>query len=173
MPLLIEQSEPDVKLAFEVHRNANIVKIRLAAANMHAVTDGTSDEKIEVGLSFHAKQVPAPPDLLRLHVAFKMEGFPESPPRKRKAKVDPTALVECTYEVDYKMQQEFTLTPEHVRAFREGNAIFNLWPYFREFLQSHVTAMALPPFVAPLLRIQPKLPAPTQEPRVRKKTQPQ
>jgi len=64
----------------------------------------------------------------------------------------------------------FEITSEHARAFQEGTAIFNLWPYFREFVQSHLVAMALSAFTAPFLRIQPKPVTAVPEPGKRKKS---
>ena len=56
-----------------------------------------------------------------------------------------------------------------MKAFQNGNAIFNLWPYFRECLQNNLQRMGLPPLTAPFLRLQlkPKLrkPGPQTEAR--------
>lgn len=171
MAIVIRQNESDVKLAFDVHRHAEIVKIRLASASMRAEDfRDTSEQNLQIRFAYESAHKPAQVGVLRIQVKFRMQGSVKQDSETSREKAKAAVKVECIFEADYSLKPEFEITPEHIRAFREGNAIFNLWPYFREFLQSHVTAMALPPFVAPFLRIQPKLPAPTPEARSRKKS---
>jgi hypothetical protein len=48
------------------------------------------------------------------------------------------------------------LTPERVKAFKDGNAIFIAWPYCRQYPQNSLQRMGLPPLAAPFLRLQPQ-----------------
>jgi hypothetical protein len=80
----------------------------------------------------------------------------EGAPDQAEKRVGPVVTVECAYEVDYLVREKFELRADHVTAFKDGNAIFNAWPYFREFLQSSLQRMGLPPLVAPFLRLQPR-----------------
>ena len=67
--------------------------------------------------------------------------------------------VECAYAADYTIIRDgFVPSSEQAKAFREGNAIFNLWPYFREYLQSSLLKMGLPALTAPFLCLRPKAP---------------
>jgi hypothetical protein len=124
--------------------------------------------------NFKSKPLSAPPNVLRLEIAFRMAGIeeqeqggkdaPEKKPDDKKP--EPVVLVECAYEVDYILREGFAITSEHVQAFKDGNVIFNAWPYFREYLQNTLQRMGLPPLTAPFLRLQPK-----PEPRKREKHQ--
>ena len=174
--IFIEQSQDESKLAFEVNQSAAINRIRLARAKVASrAIDEAPAIPIAVIFNFKSKLIAAPPNLLRLEIAFRMAGIEgqeedttDTPERKRvEKKPDPVVLVECAYEVDYLLREGFEITPEHVKAFKDGNAIFNTWPYFREYLQNNLQRMGLPPLTAPFLRLQPK-----PKPRKREKNQP-
>lgn len=46
-----------------------------------------------------------------------------------------------------------TITPEQTDAFGKVNGLFNIWPYWRELVQSITTRMALPPLTLPVLHV--------------------
>ncbi len=45
------------------------------------------------------------------------------------------------------------ITPEQTDAFGKVNGLFNIWPYWRELVQSITTRMALPPLTLPVLHV--------------------
>jgi len=163
--IVIEQSQDETKLAVEVHLNAAISRIRLARAKVVSrAIDEAPKTHIAVVFNFKSKPLNAPASILRLEIAFRMAGIEEKEDAEEGAldkktgdkKPEPVILVECAYEVDYVLREGFEITSEHMKAFKDGNAIFNAWPYFREYLQNNLQRMGLPPLVAPFLRIQPK-----------------
>lgn len=163
--IVIEQNQDETKLAFEVHQNAAIDRIRLARAKVASqVIEERPRAPIAVMFTFKSKPITTPSSVLRLEIAFRMVGVEEKEEGKKDApekkpedkKPEPVVLVECAYEVDYALREGFSITPEHVKAFKDGNAIFNTWPYFREYLQNNLQRMGLPPLTAPFLRLQPK-----------------
>jgi hypothetical protein len=163
--IVIEQNLDELKLASEVNQNAAINRIRLARGKVASqAMDEGPEAPIEVMFNFKSKPLTAPSNVLRLEIAFRMAGTEEreeatkNKPEKKSAdkKPEPVIQVECAYEVDYALRKDFSITPEHVKAFKDGNAIFNTWPYFREYLQNNLQRMGLPPLTAPFLRLQPK-----------------
>ena len=168
--IVIEQSADDARLAFEVHRNVDIHRLRLSRSRLdapipHAPADEESSRSISVSFTYGSKALQAPPGALRLEVRFRMTGTVESkdliaagdaPPQAKKS--DRAIFVECVWEVDYLLKGEFRISDEQTKAFKDGNAIFNAWPYFREYLQSSMERMGLPPLAAPFLRLEPRLP---------------
>jgi hypothetical protein len=170
--IVIEQNQDETKLAFEVNQNAAINRIRLARAKVASkAMDEGPRAPISVMFTFRSKPMTAPSNVLALEIAFRMEGveekregkknLPEKKPGNKR--LEPMVLVECAYEVDYVLREGFAITPEQVKAFKNGNAIFNTWPYFREYLQNNLQRMGLPPLTAPFLRLQPKPRSPEQE----------
>jgi hypothetical protein len=71
--------------------------------------------------------------------------------------------VECTYELCYKLKEGYKPQENEIEAFKDGNAVFNCWPYFREFLQDITARMGQAPPPLPFLRVVPK-PAVSGEP---------
>jgi preprotein translocase subunit SecB len=60
----------------------------------------------------------------------------------------------ATFELVYIIQkQDVKITQDQLNDFGRLNAMFNVWPYWREFVQNTVTRMNLPPLVLPLFRI--------------------
>jgi len=65
-------------------------------------------------------------------------------------------IISCRLEVAYELAEGYEPTSEQIDAFRQGNAIFNCWPYFREYVQNSVARMNYPPVTIPFLRMVPK-----------------
>lgn len=65
----------------------------------------------------------------------------------------------CKFTSEYLLTMERKPTRSELRAFARTNALFNVWPYWREFVQSMASRAGLPPLVVPLLQIRPALPA--------------
>jgi hypothetical protein len=61
--------------------------------------------------------------------------------------------VRAAFELTYHITDLSGLEPEHFEAFAQLNGVFNAWPFFREFLQSSVVRMGLPPFTLPVLHL--------------------
>lgn len=85
-----------------------------------------------------------------VEVSFEYSAWDSSEPPER------VFLINSTFEVSYEMMDEYAPPRDAIESFSRGTAVFNCWPYAREFL-SDVTARLghrAPPL--PLLRIAPK-----------------
>lgn len=149
--IVIEQDEQQTKLAFEVHRNSQLQRIRLARSRVESVAPEELASPLTVSFRFTSKRLDAPAGTLRLLVSFQMIAKPEQTTQV-------PVRVDASFEADYALAKGFAPTEQHVKAFKSGNAIFNVWPYFREYLQTTLVRMALPPLTAPFLRLQPAPP---------------
>ena len=160
-PITIQQTAEQAKLAFELHTHAEIESVRLLKSRVasRSLLEPLRGP-IALRLKHKARKAPAPEGVLRLEISFHLSGVEEKAAstegsgRGRK----PLALVECTWEVDYRLAEGYQPPAEAVKAFKDGNAVFNCWPYFREYVQNTITRMNLPPLTVPLLRLLPKLP---------------
>jgi preprotein translocase subunit SecB len=63
--------------------------------------------------------------------------------------------ISCTFRVGYEIQNEFQPSNEQCTAFLNCYAVFNVWPYVREFVQSVTQRMGINPPPLPFLRIDP------------------
>lgn len=165
MPLTIEQSEQEAALAYEVHSRAEIESVRLRKARLASRSLRESAAgPVRVRFTHKSRQIPGPEGFLRLEIEFRMrgDGGPEAPEGDLNTPSEPVVSVDCTWEVDYRLARGYEPSAEAVRAFKDGNAVLNCWPYFREFLQNTLTRMSLPPLTAPLLRLSVRSPERSQ-----------
>lgn len=166
----LEQSREEVSLAFEVHKNASITDVRLSKSRLtsHQLEE-SREGPIVVKFVIRSRSADAPKGILRVEVDFRMVGEVEASRAKGPAssKPLPVMTVESTYVVDYELREGFEPSAQHVKAFREGNVIFNCWPYFREYLQESVQRMGFPGLTAPFLRVERKPPKNGKKPPVK------
>jgi hypothetical protein len=61
----------------------------------------------------------------------------------------------CVYAIfraNYKLESLDGLSDAHIAAFATLNGAFNTWPYWREYLQSTLSRMGLPPITVPVFQ---------------------
>jgi hypothetical protein len=85
-----------------------------------------------------------------VEVSFEYTAWDSSEPPERLFKVD------CTFEVSYRLRDEYQPTEEEKSSFSKGTAVFNCWPYAREFLRDITARLGHQTPPLPLLRISPK-----------------
>lgn len=57
------------------------------------------------------------------------------------------------FELSYRVPEREAFSSEELDAFGQVNAVFNAWPYWREFVQSAFARMSLPNMIVPLFRV--------------------
>jgi len=87
---------------------------------------------------------------LIVEVSFEYSAWDASEPSER------LFLVNCTFEVAYELHDDYCPTNEQIVSFGRGTAVFNCWPYAREFLQAITSRLGHQTPALPLLRIVPK-----------------
>jgi hypothetical protein len=149
-PFLIEQTRDESLLAISLHQNAEICGIRLAHANASAISPEIAMKKdIAVSMDVKATRIGCEGESLVIEVGFSFKGT-QKPEQK---KCPPVISVESTFQVTYRLKPGFEPTDDQVRAFKDGNAIFNCWPYCRHYVQEQVLQMGYPPVTLPFLRV--------------------
>ena len=149
----IFQTKEETEHAVAVHQNVQISDVRLARAKNTGDHPGIAfKDNIVVSLNVKAKQVDAPTGQLMVEVNFRLMGSKKGNESKERT----VFCVECTFEVSYHIRPEFSPTAEQIKAFNDGNAIFNCWPYCRQYVQEMIQRMGYPPLVLPFLRVQTK-----------------
>jgi len=79
---------------------------------------------------------------------FVMEAKPEDA-KGASAVVEASASI----ELEYVFPDVGSLNEETIQSFGRINGVYNAWPYWREYVQSAVARMGLPPLVVPVYRI--------------------
>jgi hypothetical protein len=87
---------------------------------------------------------------LAVEISFEYTAWDSSDPPER------LFCIHCTFEALYRIREEYTPTEEGISSFSRGTAVFNCWPYAREFIQAMISRLGHTAPALPLLRIIPK-----------------
>jgi len=60
-------------------------------------------------------------------------------------------LIEATFVLIYNLLEPIDTTETDIQTFGQMNGLLNIWPYWRELVQSSTSRMGLPPIRVPLL----------------------
>lgn len=152
--IVVEQKPEAAKLAIQVHSNSAITRMRVRSAKLLGQSLAQKPEGATIDPKFHFKSrvIEAQTSFLLVRIDFRFQGIVQGKTSTPSAK--PLVDINCSYEVTYEIREGFDLTEKHAAAFAGGNAIFNAWPFFREFLHTSLQRMGFPPLTAPFLRLQ-------------------
>ena len=155
--MLISQAVEEIRLAFSVQSHCTLEDIRLSHCH---VSLENYEENLKSPFRIRLSKPTTHASLLshsslRVRATFAVEGQDSSKSPKSLFKV------ECSFDLNYSIQSDFRPGEAELKAFKDGNAIFNCWPYVREFVQNLTMRMDLDAPPLPLLRIAPKPPLET------------
>ena len=153
MSITIEQTKEQVADSFELNRHVYLRSIRMAKSSLWSesisMLEGVHGP-LESRIDFNPAEVKKLDSVLLLNTTFKFNVYAASASPAREV-----VRIECQFEAEYGLASGYTPAEGHIKAFHEGNAIFNCWPYFREYVQSSAVRMNYPPPPVPLLRLIP------------------
>lgn len=162
----LEQTQNDLLHSQELVAHVDIGTIKLRSANVfrqpHSVI--RTAKQLEIRVSFQTKQLELIESALISEIDFSFRAVPAATdPTESKEEAEDAIRIDCSIEAIYQVREDYKPTEEQRKAFLEGNAVFNCWPYFREFVQSCSARMELPVPPIPFLRVSVKGPEVEQE----------
>lgn len=149
--MLISQDQKEIHAAQAIRNQADLKEITLV--NCTAFKHGDeSDFQGPFHLAFRNKSIEAKLNgsLLVIQVSFESNGTDSSSSARTMFDIN------CTFELLYALPDGYVPTQVEIDAFKTGNAVFNCWPYAREFIQSIASRLGFHPPPIPLLRMSPK-----------------
>jgi len=149
--MLISQTKEQIKALSAVQANCEIQSVTLLSCNVTRAKEGSKFKEpysIKPALSNIASS--RCDGQLVVEVSFEYSAWDSSEPPERLFQVN------CTFEVTYQLNDGYNPTPEEITSFGRGTAVFNCWPYAREFLQDISSRIGHRAPTLPLLRIVPK-----------------
>jgi hypothetical protein len=150
--MIISQEQKELKAARELMLKSELKRVRLRRCHVELQGE-ESNLRVPFGLAEShnaAATLVGVDNTLRIEVAFSFQAFDAS-----EGKVS-LFSIQCSFDLDYELESGYHPGHEAIDAFKDGNAVFNCWPYARECVQSLAGRMALRPPPLPLLRIVPK-----------------
>jgi len=163
--MIISQDPEEISNALSLQLHCELK--RIALRHCHASIEGseeTGKPPFSLRFSHNSTANAITEGLLRIEVRFNIQSYDGSEP--------PVLLfgVECSFDADYEIEEKsFQPSEESIAAFKDGNAVFNCWPYARELVQNITSRMELHPPPIPLLRFIAKHPQPTSPPAEKKR----
>jgi hypothetical protein len=150
--MIISQEHEELRAALVLQSKCELKQIGLRQCHVSLEgSEQTLKKPFSLPVSFNSTANAITDGVLRIEVRFQIQCYDSSE--------TPSLLfnVECAFDIDYELDDKtFQPAPESIAAFKDGTAIFNCWPYAREFVQSMTGRMGIHPSPLPLLRMVPK-----------------
>jgi hypothetical protein len=145
-----QHGKSKIDLASVVSRKVQIDSVRListtASQSPRVLSEPPSDVELQSRTSVSA-------DLDRLVILI-LAQFRFVASCSEETVSEPDLTIEASFELSYSLASFDDIDDSHIQAFGELNGIYNGWPYWREFVQSTLSRMGLPPLTLPVYRPQ-------------------
>jgi len=162
---IIEQGREDRTNSFALNSRAELRDIRLVDARIGCPSRlADSPKNLEISVEFTPDCAHIEGSTLFVATSFTFKTGPAD------AIGEPVVFVHCRFEACYDLVEGYTPAKRELDAFREGNAIFNCWPFFREYVASTVVRSGYPPPPIGFLRLAPRVEPDAHEPSPEGKT---
>lgn len=129
-----------------------IENIRLVRADVFSqIRTAQEASNAEVKLSWSSKIEKEEPGRFTVRAALQVRIHSEG-------RDEAVVRIDAEHEVNYRYPVDFSIKADQLEHFARVNAIYNAWPFWREFVQSMMLRQGLPPFVLPLMKVEPHAP---------------
>lgn len=149
------------QLAGVIAKRVQIVSVQLMESQLSRHVRRNADIPSSLNLSYGIKvdyEFSPTEKGLDVSIAYRVEGRkaqPESEGESFDKTQDPEQPdvfeIQGMMAVEYKLRDLDGVEEQHVEAFARMNGIYNTWPYWREYVQSAVGRMGLPPVTLPVM----------------------
>lgn len=150
---LIEQTPEELKATAAFQTHAELVQIALKRfGGSSAEEDPAIKEGIELSLKHKPLKAVASSELAVFDIEIVFDALADGQAEKR------LFHIECCYELRYRLRKGYAPSKDELAAFHAGNALFQCWPFAREFVQNATQRMGLTVPPVPMFRVQLKRP---------------
>lgn len=147
MPYPVQQDSQEIARSRQVAAAVELVAVRLTQASFClSVEPDVIKPPLRIQIRVGSRSRP------RKKSSFSVEANLRLKATDASGKQAPTLELECAYLATYSLSADVDIRA--IRAFSRGNAVFNCWPYFREFVQDVCGRVGLPALTLPLFKMQ-------------------
>ena len=156
MAFEIAQDHRSFSRARRVASIAELSNVRLTALTVRSdFSVGQAPESLRLRIKVTSKAFLTHKEGFSAQARFRLIG------QGKKGSAKPLLDFRCSFMLDYSLPPDSAIKPSEIRAFAEGNAVFNGWPYFREIVQNTCARLGLSPPPVPLCKF--RIAAPKQD----------
>lgn len=135
-----------MELTGQVARQVQIESVNLVELVCRNNASSDSEQKLEVSVEAETSTVyDSAEEKLVVNAKCVMDARPDGG--------EIAVRIAATFAVVYRLPVSDEFTQDYYNAFAEINGLFNLWPYWRELVQSTTMRMGLPPLTLPVRRV--------------------
>lgn len=150
MSFEISQNPKQARLAASLQERSEILNIRLVESNANCKEPLRENMLNRLPFSLAVKFRPETFEVVGRNLCVITRFNFKIISEKDKAEL---VVLSCLLEAEYALSEGFEPSPQQIKAFKDGPAIFNCWPYFREYVRNTVARMNYPPPTIPFLWI--------------------
>jgi hypothetical protein len=158
----ISQTNEQIKALSSLQNHCEIEAVNLQSCTAQRAKAGSASFKepfsVKPALSNISSSIQG--HQFVVDVAFEYAAWDASEPPER------LFCINCAFEVIYRLNNGYQPSEEEKASFGRGTAVFNCWPYAREFLRDMTARLGHQTPALPLLRITPKKVESAEQPKV-------
>ena len=145
----VEKKITDFKSLSRVVSKAELVNIYLLNCDVKRTIDALSYDNIEADISFSGQLLSENENDFTAIVKLFVTGRPADDNEKV------VVNISGEYILTYDLKDKKGLTTDDIKTFCGMNSPYNIWPFWREFVQTMSNKMDIPVLVMPLLKFRP------------------
>jgi len=142
----------NIERAQLVARSVQLLDVVLRDAKVSAPEGSGETNAGEFELEQKYRAWPDPPADGRLQVTAQL--FLKASAADAEGVMEARLEIEAAFRLAYGLPADAEYPADAIRHFAEVNGVFNVWPYWRELVQSLSTRVGLPAIVLPVFRPQ-------------------
>lgn len=139
-----------LKLLSKVVTRVDLTSIHLMKSSFWRSMDALNYERVGLEISTSGVLLEVRDDCILAKAVFSLSGSPSvSGETKERNEV---VSITAEYILMYALTKKPMPTEKELQNFCDINAVYNAWPYWREFVHSTMDRMGLPTMTMPLLK---------------------
>jgi len=143
----IERDPEDFKIISKVARKSKVVKVTMISGNFELAGQTSFPEKLIASLSVLGEIYNLEEKSFTAKVTITFKGV-----RSEDDKTPKVSIV-GSFILYYSLHDANEFTEDEIKIFCEVNAVYNAWPFLREYISSVLARLDLPQFALPLLKL--------------------
>ncbi len=148
----IEKKTKDFKSLSRVVKTADLEEIFLTSSNVWRDIDALNCENINAKIGFGGELLNLGDGHFTAKVNFSIKGTCKDEEEGEEREI---IKIEVEYVLAYSLTGEALPKKDDLGPFCEINAVYNAWPYCREYIQTTTNRMGVPALTLPLLKFRP------------------
>ncbi len=140
-----------MELAGVVSDRVQLLDLGLISCTSHRADDVPDGElRVVIMVKGVMAGLHADENKLLIRPTFSLTGFAQ---RAGESGETVAVSIEATFVIVYSCEKVREIARENIEAFANTNAIFNVWPFWREFVLNLTSRMRMSPVVVPVFRL--------------------